>query len=249
MRHPMRRLLLSTLGVAVLTVAPSAAQQEVPDTRGRVYTLIGGAFGDGPFIAAGAGAGIRLTPHLGLDLELVHLSGVGGPERTDMAYFSTGILEGTIPFFGVGAFDRPRRDVTTFLTKMVVEFPVADGRLFPYLTAGGGVGRVTERFGAGDDLIPWVPVDSISNQPSPEHASGSDPGIVNSDTVYFFDRMTFPRLGDCSALGLALSLGGGVDVRLWRGLGVGVDVRWLRVLVNYDHVDTAQVGLSVSYRF
>lgn len=26
-----------------------------------------GAFGDGPFIAAGAGAGIRLTPHLGLD--------------------------------------------------------------------------------------------------------------------------------------------------------------------------------------
>ena len=75
---------------------------------------------------------------------------------------------------------------------MVVEFPVADGRLFPYLTAGGGVGRVTERFGAGDDLIPWVPVDSISNQPSPEHASGSDPGIVNSDTAYFFDRMAFP---------------------------------------------------------
>ena len=45
------------------------------------------------------------------------------------------------------------------------------------------------------------------------------------------------------------ALGGVVDVRLWRGLGVGVDVRWLRVLLNYDHVDTAQVSESVSYRF
>ena len=245
----MRRILLSTLGAAVLTVAPAAAQQEVSDTRGRVYTLIGGAFGDGPFIAAGAGAGIRLTPHLGLDLELVHLSGVGGAERADMGYFSPGILEGAIPFFGVGAVERPRRDVTTFLTRMVVEFPVADGRLFPYLAAGGGVGRVIARPGAGDGLIPWVLADSISNESSPAHASRSDPGIDNTDTVYFFDHMTFPRFGDSSALGLALSLGGGVDVRLWRGLGVGVDVRWLRVLLDYDHVDTAQVGVSVSYRF
>ena len=119
-------MLLSTLGAAVLTVAPVAAQQEVPDTRGRVCTLIGGVFGDGPFISAGAGAGIRLIPHLGLDLELLHLSGVGGPDRADVAYFSTGILEGAIPFFGVGAFDRPRRDVTTFLTRLL---PSATARI------------------------------------------------------------------------------------------------------------------------
>jgi hypothetical protein len=52
-----------------------------------------------------------------------------------------------------------------------------------------------------------------------------------------------------SALGLALTLGGGVDVRLWRGLGVGVDIRWLRVLRAYDAVDTAQVAARASYRF
>ena len=55
-------------------VSPAAAQNGALDTRGRVYTLIGGAFGDGPFIATGIGTGIRLTPHLGLDLELAHLA-------------------------------------------------------------------------------------------------------------------------------------------------------------------------------
>ena len=247
---PMRRILLSTLPAFILATAPAAAQHNAPDTRGRVYALIGGGFGDGPFIATGAGAGIRLTPHLGLDLELVHLSGTDNADRADMvSAHPGGVLEGAIPFFSFGNFDRPRRDVTTFLTKLVVEFPVADGRLFPYLAAGGGVGRLTESFGAGDGLIPWIPADSIVNEPSPVPASGSDPSIENSETAYFFDSVPFPVFGGYSELGLALSLGGGVDVRLWRGLGVGVDVRWLRVLLNYDHVDTAQVSGSVSYRF
>ena len=50
-------------------------------------------------------------------------------------------------------------------------------------------------------------------------------------------------------LGLALTLGGGVDVRLWRGFGIGVDIRWLRVLHSYDTLDTAQVAGRASYRF
>ena len=247
---PMRRILLWALPAFVLAATPAAAQHNPPDTRGRVYTLIGGAFGDGPFIATGAGAGIRLTPHLGLDLELAHLSGADDADPRDMvSAHPGGVLESAIPFFSFGNFDRPRRDVTTFLTKIVVEFPVADGRLFPYLAAGGGVGRLTESFGGGDGLMPWIPVDSIFNEPSPVPASGSDPGVENTETAYFFDNTPFPVLGDYSELGLALSLGGGVDVRLWRGLGGGVDVRWLRVLLNHDHVDTAQVSASVSYRF
>ena len=58
------------------TAGSAGAQQDVlPDTGGRVYGLIGGGFGDSKFVATGAGAGLRLTPHLGLDLELTHLSG------------------------------------------------------------------------------------------------------------------------------------------------------------------------------
>ncbi len=242
----MRRNFLGAFAAAMLTAAPAAAQHE--DARSRVYTAVGGAFGDGPFIMASAGAGMRLTRHLGLDLELVHLSGVGGADRGTWA-FSPGIPEHAGPFFSPATVERPGLDVTTFLAKTVAEFPVADGRVFPYLAAGGGIGRVTERFGAADAPLPWVMADSIANPASPAAANATR---IESDKVNgsnFSDPMWFTGLENHSALGLALSLGGGVDVRLWRGLGIGVDVRWLRILLTHNHVDTAQVGLSTSYRF
>lgn len=70
----LRVLLVATAGLAS-TAGIAAAQQTVPDTGGRVYGLVGGGFGDGTFATTGAGAGLRLNSHLGLDLELSHLSG------------------------------------------------------------------------------------------------------------------------------------------------------------------------------
>ncbi len=134
---------------------------------------------------------------------------------------------------GNSPIEDQQRDVTTFLTKFTVEFPVANGRLFPYLTGGGGVGRVRERFSIVVDPIPWIPLDPLGAGPV-EHPSD---GI---NTMRFFDSSIFPSPVEYSELGLSL-LGGGVDVQLWRGLAVGVDVRWLRILRSYDAFDTAQV--------
>ena len=229
------------LGVAafvtiVLASGSAAAQPPVPETGGRVYGLVGAGFGDGPFVLSGAGAGLRLTRHVGLDVELTHLAGRSGrAEPLLPPWFD--IPELGVPGFGIPglgmdpaaagpdsfaeefplpplplSFESGDRDVTAFLTKFTVEFPIADGRLFPYLTGGGGVGRVTER-------------------PS------------------FFIPIPLPIPIERSELGLALTLGGGVDVRLWRGLGVGVDIRWLRVLRGYGALDTAQVAARASYRF
>ena len=202
-RRPERRLPASWMrrraslcaAMLALVAAPAAAQQSVGDAGGRVYGLVGGGFGDGTFVATGAGAGLRLTPHLGLDLELTHLSGAvasgtpahwfGGISVSSRAAATVGapiedfpaLPVGFDPLFPTIHIEDRRRDVTTFLTRFTVEFPVADGRLFPYLT------------------------------------------------------------------------GGGVDVRLWRGLGIGIDVRWLRILRSFDALDTAQATARVSYRF
>jgi len=242
-----------------LVAAPAAAQQSVGAAGGRVYGLVGGGFGDGTFVATGAGAGLRLTPHLGLDVELIHLSGAdasgtpahrsGGISVSSRAAATVGapiedfpaLPVGFDPLFPIIHIEDRQRDMTTFLTRFTVEFPVADGRLFPYLTGGGGVGRVTERFNIVVAPIPWLPLDLLGTEPV-DHAPGGN------GTLHFFDSF-IPSTSEYSDLGLSLVLGGGVDVRLWRGLGVGVDVRWLRILRSFDALDTAQVTSRVSYRF
>ena len=254
----MRRSAIRAAAVLALVAAPAAAQQGL-DAGGLVYGLVGGGFGDGTFVATGAGAGIRLTPHVGLDVELTHLSGAAGSGMPTHGYGATfvsvtsaasdpamedlpSLPHGFDPWFPSVRIEDQRRDVTTFLTRFTVEFPVANGRLFPYLTGGGGVGRVTERFSIVVDPIPWIPLEPLV----PESVEHPPDGI---DTVQFWDSSIFPPPGEHSELGLSLVLGGGVDVRLWRGLGVGVDVRWLRILRSYDAFDTAQVTSRVSYRF
>ena len=254
----MRRSAFQAAAALALVAAPATAQQSL-DAEGLVYGLVGGGFGDGTFVATGAGAGLRLTPHLGLDVELTHLSGAAFSDMPTHGYgaFSVSVMSaaadpamedlaslppGFDPWFPSVRIEDQRRDVTTFLTRFTVEFPVANGRLFPYLTGGGGVGRVTERFGIVVDPIPWIASDPLV----PESVEHLPDGI---NTVRFFDSSIFPSPGEYSELGLSLVLGGGVDVRLWRGFGVGVDVRWLRILRSYDAFDTAQVASRVSYRF
>lgn len=253
MKAPPGGILSASIAALVLVSAPAAAQQR-PAAGGIVYSLVGGGFGGGgASVATGVGAGLRLTPHLGLDVELTHLTRRGRRGVGD-----------TLSFGGLSVFDRPGfstvhepiapsvaaidsgedypypadhsfptitiedrgTDVTTLLTKFTVEFPVADGRLFPYFTGGGGVGRVTERTAYVIDPLPWIPFEPFGLSVPAEPFTTSD-------------------------LGLSLVLGGGVDVRLWRGFGVGVDIRWLRVLRSYDadSIDAAQVTARASYRF
>ena len=252
----MRAVLVLAIASLSLPAVSAAGQQDVPATGGRVYGLVGGGFGDGRFVATGAGAGLRLTPHLGLDVELTHLSGrgetgatasgataFGGISVFSGVTFTAGAALEDYPPLGAGdypfpfvSFEDEGRDVTTFLTKFTVEFPIAHGRLFPYLTGGGGIGRVTERFSVVVDPVPWVP--------------GRAGGTAHADgTLHFSDTGIFPRSSPYSELGLGLVLGGGVDVRLWRGLGAGVDIRWLRILRNYDALDTVRVTARASYRF
>ncbi|MXY16682.1 MAG: hypothetical protein F4Y57_06695, partial [Acidobacteria bacterium] len=136
---------------ALACAAPAAAQQHVPESGGRVYGLVGGTFGEGAFITSGGGAGLRLTRHLGLDLELAHFRGGADRDWDDVVTFSRfGFAEDYpplgVPFPALAPLDGDR-SATTFLTKFTVEFPAAAQRPFPYFTAGGGGGRVTEQGG------------------------------------------------------------------------------------------------------
>lgn len=223
----------AALVFAVLALGSTAwAQALVPDMGGRVYGLVGGGFVAGELVAVGAGAGLRLTQHIGLDVELTHLTGEDEQGWPWFGISTFGAHEDYPPTVDIDELSwyggRSELEVTTFLTRFVVEFPVDEGRLFPFLAGGGGLGRVV-RHESFPFPIPFLPI--------PETGLPEDP----TADLYFG--------GGRSEVGLAVTLGGGVDVRLWRGLGVGGEVRWLRVSTWGRPVDVAQAVGRVSYRF
>lgn len=212
--RPLTALLLT------LATAGAASVQQVPDSGGRVFGLFGGSFGDGDStVMTSAGAGLRITRQLGIDFEVLYVPDLNLPTHV-----------GVVPLLqGRRAFFQPKRDasLTAFLTKLTVEFPTAGDRLFPYVTGGGGIGRLSQRirFASG--------------------AAGNRPPAIDVLRPIIFP---LPDI-EFSETDLSLTIGGGVDVRVWRGLGVGVDVRYLRLLGGREDLDFAHVASRVSYRF
>ncbi len=205
----------------------------MPDIGGRVFGTIGGSFGDGgSTVMTSGGVGLRLTRHLGLDLELLYVPGL---DLADDGLFF--IQQGRRFASGFAPPFEMDRDasVTAFLTKFTVEFPTAGGRLFPYLTGGGGVGYLSERV----RYRPWGDIPILQVQES----------ILQLAEPSSLSPLFPPLPFESSETGLSLTVGGGLDVRLWKGFAVGVDARWLRVLANREDLDTAQVATRVSYRF
>ena len=174
----------------------------------------------GPRWRSPGGGGLRVTRNLGVDFELLYVDDLDFSD--DAVVIQRSQLLSIFPPIDV----RHEGSVTAFLTKMTVEFPLANDRLIPFITGGGGVGRLSERL-----------------------------------SFEFPDRPRLARLGlDARLLrpvrdisrpetGLAVTLGGGLDVRLWRALAVGADVRWLRLLTRRDALDISYVAARVSYRF
>ena len=222
-----------TLAVTLAGVSPGLAQVMAPDIGGRVFGIVGGSFGDGgSTVMTSGGVGLRLTRHLGLDLEVLYVSAL------DLADDGLFFIQQRRAFASGFAppFDMDRdASVTAFLTKFTVEFPVAGGRLFPYLTGGGGVGHLSER-------VRYRPRCNCILQVPESILQLGEPSI--------FSPLIFPPPAfETSETGLSLTVGGGLDVRLWRGLGIGVDARWLRLLSSREDLDTAQIASRVSYRF
>ena len=222
MQLPPARFLIPAIVLALAFSTPAEAQT-IPETGGRVFGLVGGSFGDaGSAVQTSGGAGIRLTRNLGLDFEVLHVTGL---DLTEDRFF---IQELTFaPPFAVS------RDggLTAFVSRFTVDFPVGD-RLIPYISGGGGIGQLSETISYDFDRFPQL-------------SPFLDFPLLRGGRPLIFPPEPFK----VSETGLVLTVGGGVDVRLWKGFAVGGEVRWLRLLANRGNFDFAQVVSRVSYRF
>jgi hypothetical protein len=52
-----------------------------------------------------------------------------------------------------------------------------------------------------------------------------------------------------SETGVALSVGGGVDFTVWRGLAIGPSISYLKLFGIVTDRDLTRIGLRTSYRF
>ena len=155
------------------------------------------------------------TSRLGLDVEVLYAQDLGLP--VDVGF----VIQTLAP---VERIERSR--LVAFLTRMKVEFPVAGGRIWPYVTGGGGVGSLKQTV-------------TFRNLPLP---------VTNVDDVLEPSIFPGPEI-NVTATDLAFTIGGGLDVRLWKGLAVGGDVRYLTLLDHSESFDFAFVTSRVSYRF
>ena len=212
-----------TVAVALVGVCPAVAQDEESGTSTRALELVGRVSGDGRtsiISADGAGKTATITSGgVGLRLSRAWTSQWGCFRSR---FSAAAVCSRPVSQLSDTIIDRDG-SVTSFFTKSTIGIPIAGGRLVPYVTAGGGVGYLSERV---SDLNAQLP-DTLSRLPPP---------------VAF----------ESSEVGQSLMAGGGLDVRVSRRLTVGGDVRWLRLSgssTGHEVLDTAQVAMRVRYGF
>jgi opacity protein-like surface antigen len=127
-----------------------------------------------------------------------------------------------------------------FLTNFVMEFPSDARWLTPYVQGGGGVMNIRVepdvRILADDDRV----------TPFRNFLRGRFPNIPNLPN---FDGDRLTQLISYSETSLALSVGGGVDFRVWENLSVGPNITFTKLFGNFRDLELTRIGARASYRF
>jgi hypothetical protein len=219
MRDLLRLLLF--FSVALCAAIPAHAQESGVRLSGN----FAGVFGeDHTNMEAGGTVGYRFTPHVGFDFEVLVIP--------DLEFDEDGIRRlptlFPIPSFDVDSDGR----AVAFLANFVGEFPSPARWLLPYVEGGGGLANVSQsvRF----RILPAT--------------TTTAPGVIGR--IRDLPRgMLAPIETRRAETDLALTVGGGVDFRIWRGFAIGPSIRYIRLFGTTRDRDLTRIGARASYRF
>ena len=186
----------------------------------RVSGSFSSVFGEGETnIAASGSVGYRFTRQFGFEFEVLAL-----------------------PDFQIDDLSNGGRGIG-FLTNFVTEFPSSARWLTPYVQGGGGVVNIridpdvrilADRI---DTRVIATPVRNFLRGRFPDRFPIGDDG-----------RLT-QVLPNYSETNLALSVGGGVDFRVWENLSVGPNITFTKLFGNFRDIELTRIGGRASYRF
>jgi opacity protein-like surface antigen len=179
-----------------------------------------------------AGAfGYRFSRVVGLDIETTLVPSLKSPfPGAPVQPLSTVSSVIIFPIVPTQAFANPSGRAVIFSNNVRVTIPTTAPRLEPYFVAGGGIASVRH---AADVVYSYPPV------PIPL-AGAVAPALP-----------TFPPISQhltSSSVGLALTLGGGLGIRVAPQVWVDADLRLFRILGNVDQ-NVGRFGVGVRYRF
>lgn len=126
-------------------------------------------------------------------------------------------------------FDNPSGRMVIFSSNVRIAVPTTSTRVEPYFVAGGGIASVRR---TADYFYPVYP--TILTR-APEIFPLPEPRLV-------------PNRITSSTVDMALTLGGGLSVRVARQLMVDADLRMFRLL-GQDDRNAGRFGVGVRYRF
>ena len=128
-----------------------------------------------------------------------------------------------------------------FLTNFVTEFPSPATWLSPYVQGGGGVANISRSSNLAlldrDDRRMPVPVPVLFRG-----RQGQEQNLRANTAV-------LPVGARRSDTSLALSVGGGVDFAIWRGLAIGPNISYMKLFGGIQDLDLTRIEARASYRF
>jgi opacity protein-like surface antigen len=215
-----RRLALAILVAAF--AAPAAAQSPVDTGVFASVALSASTIGKGTPVAISGGIGYRLTPLFGLGAEVTVVPSLTArvPRSPELAFqrFQTLPVQ----------FEQDGGHAVVFTSNARFEWPLGSTRVRPYIIGGGGVGQVRERVRARVSLVPGQ----------------CPPGLFCPQVVL---GQTTVRVDDDST-DLALTIGGGVSIRVRGPMAIDVEGRYLSLLGRRDY-NVGRFGGGLTFRF
>lgn len=141
-----------------------------------------------------------------------------------------------LPDFQLDESSAPGRGVA-FLTNFVTEFPSPARWLTPYVQGGGGIANIRlEPSVAGMDRDDRL-------VPLPRRGRGGRFPTLP-------DGVRVVQMGDGRRdTSVALTVGGGIDFALWRGLSVGPSLSYVKLFGSLRDINLTRIGARASYRF
>lgn len=223
------------IAVALLSAVPAAAQEDA----GAVISASVGATAiesRTEWTVSGT-AGYRFNRYAGLEIEVTSVptlksafpSSAGGsivPTVSTAPNISPGPVGYVVP---LPTYSNPNGDATVVTTNIRVEMPVPTGRLTPYFAGGGGVAELRH----SSDLAFPIVVGPLVTSPGPV-----TPVPIRTATEHLASVST----------ALALTIGGGVSVRITPHASIDGDLRYFRMLAE-TNTNAGRFSVGARYRF